>query len=155
VLAFELANRAFFAATISDRGDAYFERFDEQLNALVADQDAGAGAFYLLVDDGEVVGRFNLEFGSAGTATLGYRLAQHSCGKGVATATVRDVCRLAATRPGVRTMRAAVAHSSPASERVLIKAGFIPVGPAEPAALGGKTGIWYERDLTGELPAVG
>jgi ribosomal-protein-alanine N-acetyltransferase len=30
---------------------------------------------------------------------------------------------------------------------VLAKAGFIPVGPADPAHLGGKPGIWYQRDL--------
>ncbi len=36
VLVFELANRAFFARSISDRGDAYFEHFTEQHNELVA-----------------------------------------------------------------------------------------------------------------------
>jgi len=30
VLAFELANRAYFAASITDRGDEYFERFTER-----------------------------------------------------------------------------------------------------------------------------
>lgn len=151
VLAFELANRAFFATVISDRGDAYFEHFTEQHNALVADQEAGTGAFYLLVDDdASVLGRFNLKFGPASTAELGYRVAQHMCGQGVATATVRDLCHLAATRHGVRTLRAATSHSNVASQRVLTKAGFLPVGPAEPAELGGKPGTWYQRDLTVE-----
>jgi ribosomal-protein-alanine N-acetyltransferase len=30
---------------------------------------------------------------------------------------------------------------------VLAKAGFDPVGPADPADLGGKPGTWYQRDL--------
>ena len=78
-LEFELANRAFFATAISDRGDAYFEHFSERHNELVAEQEAGIGAFYLLVDgDASVLGRFNLTFGPQHTATLGYRVAQHS-----------------------------------------------------------------------------
>jgi [ribosomal protein S5]-alanine N-acetyltransferase len=30
VLAFELANRAYFAASISDRGDEFFDQFTER-----------------------------------------------------------------------------------------------------------------------------
>lgn len=150
-MAFELANRAFFATTISDRGDAYFAHFTERHNDLLADQEAGVGAYYVLIDgDASVLGRFNLEFGPPGTAVLGYRVAQHACGRGVATATVRDLCHLAATRHGVRTLKAATAHSNAASQRVLAKAGFVAVGPAAPADVGGKSGIWYQRELTGE-----
>ena len=149
VLAFELTNRAFFATAIPDRGDAYFEHFAERLHELMIDQEAGIGAFYLLVDDdSSVLGRFNLEFDPAGTAELGYRVAQRVCGQGLATAAVRDLCRLAATRTGMRTLRAATTHSNAASQRVLSKAGFIPVGPAEPEDLGGEPGTWYQRDLT-------
>ena len=151
VRAFELANRAFFATAISDRGDAYFEHFDERHSDMVAEQEEGIGAFYLLIDaDSSVLGRFNLIFDGEDSATLGYRVAQHVCGQGVATATVRDLCDLAAIRHGVRTIRAAAAHSNVASRRVLTKAGFVPVGPADPADLGGKRGTWYQRDLTGD-----
>jgi ribosomal-protein-alanine N-acetyltransferase len=147
-MAFELANREFFAMAVPDRGDAYFEDLTEHLNVLVADQEAGIGAFYLLIDDdASVLARFNLEFGPAGAAELGFRVAQHMCGQGVATATVRDLCHLAALRHGVRTIRAAAAHSNPASQGVLSKAGFVPVGPAEPEDLDGKPGSWYQRDL--------
>jgi ribosomal-protein-alanine N-acetyltransferase len=150
VLAFELANRAFFATSVPDRGDAYFENIAERIDDLVTDQEAGAGAFYLLLDDDSaVLGRFNLELGADGTAELGYRVAQHVCGRGVATATVRELCRVAPTRHGVRAIRAAAAHRNPASQRVLVKAGFVPVGAAEPADLGGQQGTWYQRDLTG------
>ena len=148
VLAFELANRAYFAASISDRGDEFYDQFAERHSALLAEQDVGIGAFYVLVaGDGSVLGRFNLIFTGDGTAELGYRVAQHVAGRGVATATVRELCRLAAARHGLRTLRAATSSTNIASQRVLTKAGFVPVGPADPGHLGGKQGTWYQRDL--------
>lgn len=148
VLAFELANRAYFAASISDRGDDFFAQFTDRYNALLAEQEAGMCASYVLVaEDGSVLGRFNLVDIEDHTAELGYRVAQHVAGRGVATATVRELCRLAAARHGLRTLRAATAHQNVASQKVLTKAGFVAVGPADPAHLGGKPGTWYQRDL--------
>ncbi|MFB4288432.1 GNAT family N-acetyltransferase [Nonomuraea sp. ATR24] len=148
VLAFELANRAWFALSVPDRGDEYFDRFADRHSALLAEQEAGISAFYVLVaDDGPVLGRFNLYDFEDGTATLGYRVAQQVAGRGVATATVRELCRIAATRHGLRTLRAASSHDNVASQRVLTKAGFVPVGPAGPGDLSGKTGTWYQRNL--------
>ena len=117
VLAFELANRVYFAASISDRGDEFFDRFTERHSALLAEQEADLAAFYVLVaDDGSVLGRFNLY-------------------------------DLAAARYGLRTLKAATSHENVASQKVLARAGFIPVGPADPADLGGKQGTWHQRDL--------
>jgi [ribosomal protein S5]-alanine N-acetyltransferase len=148
VLAFELANRAYFAASISDRGDDFFDQFTDRYNALLAEQDAGTCAFYvLLAEDGSVLGRFNLVDIAEHTAELGYRVAQQVAGRGVATATVLELCRLGAARHGLRTLRAAATHENAASQKVLTKAGFVPVGPADPAHLGGKPGTWYRRDL--------
>jgi ribosomal-protein-alanine N-acetyltransferase len=148
ILAFESENRAYFAASISDRGDEYFEHFSERHQALLAEQEAGTGAFYLLVDDdGSVLGRFNLYFGEERTADLGYRVAQRATGRGVATATVQELCSVAASRHAVRTLRAAVSNGNMASQRVLVNVGFVEVGPADPSALGGKQGSWYERDV--------
>ena len=145
VLAFELANRAYFATFISDRGDEFFEQFTDGISAMLAEQEAGVGAFYVLVgDDGSALGRFNLYRIADGTAELGYRVAEHVAGRGVATATVREVCRLAAAQYGLRTLRAATTHDNVASQKVLTKAGFIPDGPAQP---GGRPGTWYQRDL--------
>jgi [ribosomal protein S5]-alanine N-acetyltransferase len=145
VLAFELANRAYFATFISDRGDAYFAHFTEQHNALLAEQEAGTCIFHVLIgEDGTVLGRFNLVGIEDGTAELGYRVAQHAAGRGVATATVQELCQLAAAQYGLRTIRAQTTHDNVASQKVLAKAGFVPVGPAEP---GGRPGTWYRRDL--------
>ena len=146
VLAFELANRAYFAASVSDRGDDFFDRFTDLYHASLAEQEAGRCAFYVLVaEDGSVLGRFNLYDIEDHSARLGYRVAQHVSGRGVATVTVRQLCRLAATQHGLRTLRAATAHQNVASQKVLTRAGFVPVGAADPADLGGKPGIWYQR----------
>jgi RimJ/RimL family protein N-acetyltransferase len=148
VLAFELANRAYFAASVSDRGDGFFEQFTDQYSVLLAEQEAGICAFYVLVaEDGSVLGRFNLYDLEDGTARIGYRVAQHAAGRGVATATVRELCRLAAARHGLFILQAATARDNAASQRVLTKVGFVPVGPADPADLGGKPGTWYQRAL--------
>jgi len=115
---------------------------------LLIEQEAGSGAFYVLVDeDGSVLGRFNLYDIKDGTAELGYRVAQHVAGRGVATATVRELCRLASARDGLRELRAATARENVACQKVLTKAGFVPIGPADPADLGGKPGTLYQRDL--------
>ncbi len=148
VLAFELVNRGYFAASVSDRGDEFFDQFAGRYSALLAEQEAGTGAFYVLVaEDGSVLGRFNLYDLKDGTARLGYRVAQQAAGRGVATAAVRELCQLAAARHGLRILRAATSRDNAASQRVLAKAGFVPVGPADPADIGGKPGTWYQRDL--------
>ena len=148
VLAFELANRAYFATFISDRGDEFFDHFTERYSALLAEQEAGTCVFHVLVgEDGTVLGRFNLYRLEDGTAELGYRVAQHVAGRGVATATVQELCRLAAAQYGLRTLRAETSHDNVASQKVLAKAGFVPVGPAEP---GGRPGTWYQRGLVAD-----
>jgi RimJ/RimL family protein N-acetyltransferase len=120
----------------------------DRLGPWLAEQEAGAGAYYVLVaEDGTVLGRFNLYRFEDGTAELGYRVAQHAAGRGLATATVRELCRLAPARHGLHTLRAATSHENTPSQKVLTKAGFVPVGPADPADIGGKQGTWYQRDL--------
>ena len=71
-------------------------QFTDRYNALLAEQEAGICAFYVLVaEDSSVLGRFNLVDIEDHTAELGYRVSQHVAGRGVATATVREVCQLA------------------------------------------------------------
>ncbi|MFD4688997.1 GNAT family N-acetyltransferase [Streptomyces sp. NPDC058463] len=148
VLAFELANRTYFAASISDRGDDFFDQFSDRYNASLAEQEAGICAFYVLVaEDGSLLGRFNLYDLEDGIARLGYRVAERVAGRGVATATVQELCGMATARHGLRTLRAATSHDNAASRKVLAKAGFVPVGPATPTDLGGKSGTWYQRGL--------
>jgi ribosomal-protein-alanine N-acetyltransferase len=149
VLAFETENRAYFAGSISDRGDEYFERFDEVHARRLAEQESGEGAYYVLVDDdGSVLGRFNLII-EGDVADVGYRVAGRVAGRGVATAAVQQLCQLASEQHDVRTLKAATSLANTASQRVLLKAGFVEVGPADPEDVGGKPGTWYQLDLGG------
>ncbi len=78
-----------------------------------------------------------------GTAEVGYRVAEQVAGRGVATSTLRTLCRLAAAN-GLRTLRAKASTENVASQRVLEKAGFVSVGPTDVA---GRPGTSYERRL--------
>jgi ribosomal-protein-alanine N-acetyltransferase len=145
VLDFERVNRAYFAESISDRGDDFYENFAERYRMLLAEQEAGAHIFHVLVDEDEAVaGRFNLYNLVDGTAEVGYRVAQRASGRGVATSGLQNLCRLAREEYGLRTLRAATSNENVASQRVLVKAGFVGIGPAE---VGGRQGIRYELAL--------
>lgn len=153
ILAFERDNREYFAASISDRGEEFFDRFAERYRDLLAEQEAGTCAFYVLVEDGAVIGRFNLYDLENGTATVGYRVARQVAGHGVATATVRELCAIAAGL-GLHTLAAATTQENVASQKVLTNAGFVPAGPAHPSELGGKHGTRYQCDLTVAAPGI-
>jgi [ribosomal protein S5]-alanine N-acetyltransferase len=129
LLAFERENRAYFAASIPDRGDEFFAEFDTRYAQLLEWQAAGTNYFHLLVTErGEVVGRVNLTEVADGSAELGYRIAQKAAGRGLATAAVRKVRELAATEYGLSRLRARVTLDNPASRKVLEHNGFVAVG---------------------------
>ena len=152
ILAFERANRAYFAGSIADRGDAYFVHFAQRHREALAEQDAGDCAFFVLVEDnGEVLGRFNLYDLVDGSAKVGYRVAQRAAGHGVATQALQELCGLAPSL-GVHTLTAATSHRNVASQKVLMKAGFHHSGPADPSDLGGKQGVRYRRELGADEP---
>lgn len=149
VLDLERVNRAYFAESISDRGDDYFANFDKLYRAFLAEQEAGRGFFHVLVDeDGTLAGRFNLYDVVDETAEVGYRVAQRFSGRGVATTGVLMLCRLAGEQYGLKTLRAATSNANVASQRVLAKAGFVAIGPADPGQIGGQSGVRYELELT-------
>lgn len=146
VLAFELANRSYFAEFIPDRGDGFYARYAEHHAELLADQERGECIFHVLVDPSEaVVGRLNLYDLADGSAELGYRVAQRVAGRGVATSAVRELCRRAQAEYGLRMLTARTLSTSHASQRVLWKAGFSAAGPCE---IAGQPGIRYRLELT-------
>ncbi|HEV2639518.1 MAG TPA: GNAT family N-acetyltransferase [Actinocrinis sp.] len=149
LLAFELANREYFARTISDRGDAYFAEFDSRHAEMLAEQAAGAGYFHVFVDgDGSVLGRINLFDVAGGSANLGYRIAEHAAGRGLATSGVRQVCALAAGQYGLISVRALTSVDNVGSRTVLARTGFQLVGEA---VVGGRPGLSYIRILVDRL----
>ena len=81
---------------------------------------------------------------------LGYRVAQPVAGRGVATATVQELCRLAAAEYGLRTLRAQTSYDNVASQKVLTKAGFVPCWSRPSSAVDQAPGIgvtWRPTDL--------
>lgn len=145
VLQFELENRIYFAEAISDRGDDFFEKFAERHLELLAEQEAGACAYYLYVDvDETVMGRFNLYDLIDGNAEVGYRVGQRFSGTGLATSGLSELCHIAREKHGLRTLRATTRDDNVASQRVLVKAGFVATGTA---VVAGRRGIRYELNL--------
>jgi len=146
VLAFELANRMYFARFITDRGDDFYERYAERHRELLLEQDSGECIFHVLVDqDGAVSGRFNLYDVVDGSAKVGYRVAQRVAGRGVATSALRELCRLAQADYGLRMLTAETISTHRASQRVLEKAGF---SAAEDCEVAGQPGVRYTLRLT-------
>lgn len=144
VLAFEQENRAYFAASVPDRGDDYFATFADRHRALLAEQDAGVCQFHLLLDDGEVLGRVNLVDIAEGSAELGFRIAEKAAGKGLATKAVAWIRALAVEEYGLNRLTAAAALDNAGSRAVLTKAGFAVTGEV---VLDGKPGLTYELIL--------
>lgn len=146
LLAFELENRAYFAASIPDRGDDYFARFEERHRALLAEQQAGSCRFHVVVGaSGELLGRINLVDLADGGADLGYRIAERAAGRGLATWAAREVCGLAADAYGLAFLRAAARLDNEASRTVLARAGFTVTGETR---LSGHPALTFVRQLT-------
>lgn len=154
LLDFETKNRAYFARSVPDRGDAYFTGFDERLEHLLVLQEAGTDLFFVVRDEsGAVVGRVNLMDVEDGSAELGYRIAETAAGKGHARAAVKLILTEAA-RVGVHVVRAMTTVDNVASQRVLEACGFDRV-PGEPAQVEGHGGrlqeaVHFRRRLAGQ-----
>ncbi|KOU55158.1 GCN5 family acetyltransferase [Streptomyces sp. MMG1533] len=142
LLAFERANRTYFARFISDRGDTYFTEFAARYEALLAEQDAGVCHFHVVLDGkGELIGRVNLvDVTEDGSAELGYRVGEFAAGRGVATAAVAAVCRLAATQYGLTSLTAVATLDNLASRTVLERSGF---SAERETTVAGRPGIAY------------
>ncbi|MFI6938726.1 GNAT family N-acetyltransferase [Streptomyces sp. NPDC050418] len=146
LLAFEQENRAYFAASVPDRGDAFFAAFDAVMRDRLAEQEAGECHFHVLVDtDGAILGRVNLVDVADGEAELGYRIAKAASGRGLATDAVRQVCALAAERYGLRTLRAVTTTDNGASRAVLARTGFVATGEI---VIGDQPGTAYRKELS-------
>lgn len=145
VLAFEKANRSFFAASVPDRGDDFFTDYPPRHAALLAEQEAGVCHFHVLVESDEVLGRFNLMDAAEGAAELGFRLAEKATGRGLATTAVHDLFDLCRTRYGLTTLRARAAVRNTASRAVLRRTGFVETGEA--VVLNGEAGVGFLRVL--------
>jgi ribosomal-protein-alanine N-acetyltransferase len=102
------------------------------VDAVLADEEAGRGASWVLTDGAEVLGRANLTnvirsvFQSC---HLGYWVDGAHTGRGLATLMVTTACQEAASL-GLHRVEAATMLANAASQAVLAKCGFEPVGTA-------------------------
>lgn len=145
LLRFETENRAYFARSIPDRGDAYFTEFGERHKQLLEFQDAGTDHFHVILDGDRIVGRINLVEVADGSASLGYRIAESATGKGLATWAVREICTLARTQYALTRLTAKTTTDNHASQKVLHRTAFHQTGQTQ---LNDKPGLTYTLDLT-------
>jgi ribosomal-protein-alanine N-acetyltransferase len=127
-------NRDFLAPWEPVRGAEYFTEAGQRvaIGASLAEHERGRGLPLVILDnDGTVVGRINLNTivrGAAQSASLGYWLAQAAGGRGVATAAVRDIVRVAFVDLGLHRIQADTLVDNAASQRVLERNGFVRIG---------------------------
>jgi ribosomal-protein-alanine N-acetyltransferase len=132
--ALALANRAFLAPWEPVRPDAYFtgEAHRSTLRSLAA-QDPPSTVPCVILVDGEPAGRItltNVVRGVFCSADLGYWVAQRHNGRGVGTAAVGEVLRLAFGELGLHRVQAATLLHNVGSQRVLERNGFTRIGLA-------------------------
>lgn len=145
---FERANRTFFAARVGDRGDEYFERFDDLLASRALENREGTSLYFVIVDaEGEVLGRVNIsDVDRPDLTELGFRVAEDAQGRGLATTGVLKALEVAAAR-GATTVKARVSMANVGSRRVLERCGFAQTGPTEAPSGWSQTFIGYSKDL--------
>jgi len=129
-------NRDFLAPWEPVRGEAYFTDTGQRAAVAVALDEHGRGRSLpcvILDGDGAVVGRVNISNivrGAAQSGNLGYWMAESAGGRGVATAAVRDIIRIAFGELGLHRVQADTLVRNVASQRVLARNGFIRIGLA-------------------------
>ena len=151
VLAFELANRATSLPRSPTAATSSSTSSPSGTAPCWLSKRPASRLYVLVAEDGSVLGRL--------TCTAPRTALRNS-----ATGS-RSTSPAAAWRPrpsgtcaGWRRRGTGCAHSGGHRPRecrvpeVLTKAGFVPVGPADPADLGGKPGTWYQRDLAAGYP---
>jgi len=129
-------NRDFLAPWEPVRGEAYFTDAGQHAAVAVAldERERGRSLPCVILDgDGAVVGRINISNivrGAAQSGSLGYWMAQSAGGRGVATAAVRDIIRIAFGELGLHRVQADTLVRNVASQRVLARNGFVRIGLA-------------------------
>ncbi|MDV9178239.1 GNAT family protein [Streptomyces sp. W16] len=117
------------------RPDSFFTAVGqrERLETQAREYAAGRVVPLLIGSGGRIVGAFTLSgvvLGPFRSASLGYWIAADRQGRGLATAGVERVCRIARETVGLHRLEASTRLDNLASQRVLEKSGFEPIGMA-------------------------
>jgi ribosomal-protein-alanine N-acetyltransferase len=128
VLQFELAHKSFFEQKIEARPDEFYQPAAVQQHIaefLLLKQQGLALPTLIFNTDNELIGRANLKDIDQVTKTayVGYRIAEHWSGKGIASFALYELMQQA-KQMGLMVLLACVATENLASMQVLKKAGF-------------------------------
>ena len=143
-------NRAHLAPWEPARSDEFFTEAAQaaDLRSKVAATAAGSAYSLGLFDGTTIVGRFNLSGivrGPFQNAGLGYWVDAQYAGRGLATAAVQAIVRVARDDLGLHRVEASTLLHNHGSQRVLHKAGFEHIGMA-PSYLR-IAGTWQDHNL--------
>jgi ribosomal-protein-alanine N-acetyltransferase len=129
-------NRGFLAPYEPFRDDAYYTVDGQRavIDAALHEYSQGRSLPHVVLDDtGRVVGRVTLSTivrGPFQSCSVGYWLAREATGRGLATAAVREIQRVAFDELGLHRVEAATLVHNTASQRVLQRNGFTRFGLA-------------------------
>jgi [ribosomal protein S5]-alanine N-acetyltransferase len=130
------ANREFLAPTSPLRTDEHFtdEGQERAVSASLQAAENGTSFPMVIVDgSGDLVGTLNYNSiirGAFQSASLGYWISQDRNNEGFASAAVRAAKLIAVERLSLHRLQAETLIDNEASQRVLIKNGFIQYGQA-------------------------
>lgn len=129
------ANRDFLAPWEPERDEEYFTEATQRalVEAGLAAYERGAALPHLILDGDEPVGRINLNDiirGPFQSCHLGYWVAEAANGRGVATAAVASVARVAFEELGLHRIQAGTLLHNVGSQKVLERNGFVRIGVA-------------------------
>jgi [ribosomal protein S5]-alanine N-acetyltransferase len=128
-------NRDFLARWEPIRPDEYFtaDGQREAIEQALAQYEAGTIVPYVIVEQGQRVGRVtlsNVVRGAFQSCNLGYWVGADHNGRGIATAAVRDIMAVAFRELGLHRIEAGTLRDNVRSQRVLERNGFARFGLA-------------------------
>ncbi len=148
LLAFEITHKSFFEQSIEARPAQFYcpAAIDHHISEFMQlKQQGSAWPALIFTADEELIGRANLKEIDplSQSAYVGYCIAEHWSGKGVASFAVHQLMQQARTM-GLRLLLACVSTDNKASLRVLHKAGFKHMETiADVAVVQGRTTAGY------------
>ncbi|NIL14840.1 GNAT family N-acetyltransferase [Pseudomonas sp. AN3A02] len=131
LLAFETRNREWFESHIEARAPSFYsvQGVAEHIEGYLSGLAAGAWHPFVIEDaSGEIVGRANLKSidSPTGSAEVGYRVGERSCGQGLATLALNHLIHEAQARWALKQLVAYVYPENMGSQKVLSRCGFVP-----------------------------
>jgi len=129
---FELENKAWFESLIAPRADDFYNEMAIKKHIKDSLEGAKSATSYsgVLLHNNVIVARANLRDINYQykTCSVGYRVDQHSTGKGYASYCLAELIQNAKVLYSVKTLYAQVLDNNLASKKVLTKLGFQVTG---------------------------